>query len=170
MSTLPPKAAAVALLAALACGEPSAEPLSQADRDAVRQADEELQRAVTDGDWDAVAAHYVEDAYLDPPNSPPVTGRSAIREHFAATMGGVTGFELDPQTVQGEGRLAYVRGRWTMTTRAPGAEGDSTVSGRGGYVVVRRQQEDGSWLIVEDIVHSGPATPRRGAAGGDGGG
>ena len=159
-------AAVVVLLAALACGEPAPEPLSQADRDAVRQAGREMQQAVRAGDWDAVAAHYEEDAFLAPPDAPAVTGRAAIRDHFAAAMGGITDYERDPQTVQGEGDLAYVRGSWSSTSRAAGAAGDSAVRREGGYLVVRRRQADGSWLIVEHIVHSGPASRPTPSAGG----
>lgn len=154
--TAPRLAAVVALLAAFACGPSSPAPLSQADRDAVRQAGQELKRAVLEGDWEAVASHYAEDAFLDPPDSPPLTGRSAIRDHYAGSMGGVSELEVDPMTVDGEGNLAYVRGSWSLTARAPGAAADSTVSGGGGYVVVRRRQPDGRWLITEHIVHRRP--------------
>ena len=165
MKSAAPPAAVVVLLAALACGEPASDPLSQADRDAVREAGRELQQAVRSGDWDAVAAHYEEDAFLAPPDAPALTGRPAIRDHFAATMSGIADYERDPQTVQGEGDLAYIRGSWSSTTRT-GAADDSTVRREGGYLVVRRRQGDGSWLIVEHIVHSGPAARPVPSAGG----
>lgn len=166
MKSAAPSVVVVVLLAALACGEPAPVPLSQADRDAVRQAGRELQQAMRAGDWDAVAEHYQEDAFLAPPDAPALTGRSAIRDHFAATMSGITDYERDPQTVQGEGDLAYVRGSWSSTTRAAEAGGDSTLRREGGYLVVRRRQADGSWLIVEHIVHSGPASRPTPSAGG----
>lgn len=166
MKPTPPKAAVVALLVAVACGPPSPAPLSQADRDALRRAGEQLRQAVIEGDADAVAAQYAGDAYLDPPFSPAVTGRDAIRDHYAEATGGVMEFEHEARTVDGEGNLAYVRGRWSLTARPPGAEGDSTVSHEGGFVEVRRRQGDGSWLIVEHIVHARPPTVPGQAPGG----
>lgn len=167
MRTPPPRPVAVLAAAlALACGQSDSPPLSQADRDALRQADEELQQAVAQGDWDTVAGHYAEDAYLDPPDTPPVRGRDQIRNYFVSTLASVSGFELEPRSVEGEGNLAYVRGRWSLSARMPDAEGDTTtVEDRGSYVVVRRRQDDGRWLIVEDIIQSNPRVDR---AGGDG--
>lgn len=168
----PSRLAAVVLAAALvlACGRTDRAPLSQADRDALRQADEEMQRAVVQGDWDTVASHYAEDAYLDPPGAPPVRGRDDIRNYFVSTLASVSEFALEPRYVEGEGDLAYVRGRWSLSARMPDAAGDTvTVRDQGSYVVVRRRQDDGRWLIVEDIVQS---TPRVGPeeGGGEAGG
>lgn len=162
MEIRPSLAVLVLLSAALACGQPSPGPLSQADRDALRQAGADLQRAVVEGDWETVASHYVEDAFLAPPGAAPMEGRQAIRDHFAARMADVRAYERDPQTVQGTGELAYVRGNWTVTS----VSGDSTTGAaadrRGSYLVVRRRQADGRWLIVEHIVVEAEGEPRSG--------
>lgn len=155
-----PSRLAVALLAApllLACGQSGSSPLSQTDRDALRQADEELQDAVAQGDWDTVASHYAEDAYLDPPDAAPVRGRDEIRDYFVSTLASISDFEIEPQHVDGEGDLAYVRGEWSLTVRMPDADRDTvTVRDRGSYLSVRRRQEDGRWLVVEHIVQPTP--------------
>lgn len=171
MRKMPPRTAAVLLAAALAlaCGESGPTPLSQADRDALRQADEERQQAVTRGDWDTVASHYAEDAYLDPPDVGPVRGRDEIRNYFVSTLASVSEFELEPRDVDGEANLAYVRGRWSLSAEMPNAQGDTvTMTDQGSYVVVRRRQDDGRWLIVEDIVQSTPQVDpaEEGGAGG----
>jgi uncharacterized protein (TIGR02246 family) len=164
-----PRLAVVLITAALtlACGRSGPEPLSQEARDALRQADEELQQAVTRGDWDTVASHYAEDAHLDPPDTAPVRGRDQIRNYFVSTLASISEFELEPRFVDGEGDLAYVRGRWSLSAEVPNAEGDtSTMRDQGSYLVVRRRQEDGRWLIVEDIVQSTPGGGQvEGAAG-----
>lgn len=157
MEISPSRLVPALVLAAVACGQTEPAPLSQSDRDALRQADEEMQEAVVQSDWDAVASHYAEDAHLDPPDSPPVRGREEIRNYFVSTLASITDFELEPRSVEGEGNLAYVRGRWSLSARMPNADGDTvTVGDRGSYVVVRRRQDDGRWLIVEDIVQSNP--------------
>lgn len=169
MTKSPPRYAVVLLAAALAlaCGRSGPEPLSQEDRDALRQADEELQQAVTSGDWATVASHYAEDAYLDPPDTGPVRGRDQIRNYFVSTLASVSEFELEPRFVDGEGDLAYVRGRWSLSAEMPNADGDTvTMTDQGSYVVVRRRQDDGRWLIVEDIVQSTPQVDRPRASGG----
>ncbi|MFW6192198.1 MAG: YybH family protein [Gemmatimonadota bacterium] len=169
MRTLRVPLVAAAILAVLACGQPETAPLSQADRDAVRQADEELQEAVVRSDWDAVAEQYVEDAYLAPPDAGPVQGRREIRNYFVSTLASVSEFELEPRSVEGEGDLAYVRGRWSLSARVPDADGDTlTVADEGTYAVIRRRQDDGRWLIVEDLVHSTGAGGSEGPE--DGGG
>lgn len=161
---IPPRRLAVVALAAalaLACGRSDPAPLSQADRDALRQADEELQEAVASGDWDTVASHYAEDAYLDPPDAAPLRGRDEIRNYFVSTLASISEFELEPRYVDGEGNLAYVRGRWSMSARMPDADGDTvTVADQGSYLVVRRRQDDGRWLVVEDIIQSTPRVDR----------
>lgn len=157
MQISPPRLVVALLAIALGCGQADSAPLSQADRDALRQADEELQQAVVRGDWDTVASHYAEDAYLDPPGAPPVRGRNDIRNYFVSTLASIAEFDLEPRSIDGEGDLAYVRGRWSLSARMPDADGDTvTVGDRGSYVVVRRRQDDGRWLIVEDIVQSNP--------------
>lgn len=171
MRISPTRLATAALVALVACSPPGGEtPLSRADRDALRQADEELQEAVVRGDWDAVASQYAEDAHLDPPDAPAVRGRDDIRHYFVSTLASVSEFELEPRTVDGEGNLAYVRGRWSLSAQMPDAAGDTvTVADRGSYLVIRRRQEDGRWLIVEDIVQSSPPADRAEDGGGAGG-
>lgn len=157
MPSSPSRVAAVLLTATLACGGSSPEPLSQAERDSLREADRQMQESVAQGDWDAVAGHYAEDAYLDPPEATPVQGREEIRNYFVSTLAAVSEFELEPLYVDGEGDLAYVRGRWSLAAEVPDAGGDtSTVRDGGSYLVVRRKQDDGRWLIVQDIVQSSP--------------
>lgn len=152
--------APVLLLVALACEGSAPEPLSQAERDSIRRADRTMQQSVLRGDWDSVASHFTEDAHLDPPEAGPVRGREEIRNYFVSTLAAVSDFELEPRFVDGAGDLAYVRGRWSLTSRVPDAAGDtSTVSDGGSYLVVRRRQDDGRWLVVEEIVQSSPAGP-----------
>lgn len=161
MEISPSRLVPALVLAAVACGQTEPAPISQADRDALRQADEELQQAVVQGDWDSVASHYAQDAYLDPPGAAPVRGRDEIRNYFVSTLASVSEFELEPRHVDGEGNLAYVRGRWSLSARMPDADGDTvTIGDQGSYVVVRRRQDDGRWLIVEDIVQSTPGGGR----------
>ena len=68
-------------------------------RIALEQSDLRFEQAVADGDADAIGALYTENAVILPPDSPPIQGRDAIRDHFAGLMAaGVDG--VDIQTVE----------------------------------------------------------------------
>jgi uncharacterized protein (TIGR02246 family) len=131
--------------------------LSQADVAKINQVTESFVKGALGKDWATVAALYLDDAVLNPPNEPAVKGRTAIRawmEKFPPIMD----FKASNVKVEGRDDLAYVLGTYTMTIAPPGAPGSVTDSGK--YVEVRRRQPDGRWLIAVDMFSSDlAATP-----------
>ena len=107
-----------------------------------------LQRVLSDyeaawlnrGDASALASLFVEDGFALSPGRPPVRGREAIRQYYAAGKGAPLSLRAIAYGI--DGRLAYIIGAF-----APRA-GDAD---RGKFVLVVRQGEDGRWLIVSDI-------------------
>ena len=107
-----------------------------------------LQRVLSDyeaawqnrGDASALAALFVEDGFALSPGRPPVRGRRAIRERYAAGAGAPLALRAIAYGV--DGRLAYVVGAF-----APQA-GDPD---QGKFVLVLRLEDDGRWRIVSDI-------------------
>jgi ketosteroid isomerase-like protein len=107
-----------------------------------------LQRVLSDyeagwlnrGDASALAGLFVEDGFALSPGRPPVRGRDAIRQYYAAGKGAPLSLRAIAYGV--DGRLAYIIGAFAPRAGDP----DS-----GKFVLVLRQDDDGRWLIVSDI-------------------
>ncbi len=131
--------------------------LSQADVSKINEVTQTFVKAALAKDWTTLAALYLDDAVLNPPNEPAVKGRAAIRAWFEKFP--LTDFKPSNVKVEGRDDLAYVLGTYTMTIAPPGAPGPVNDSGK--YVEVRRRQPDGRWLIAVDIFNSDlPAAPQ----------
>lgn len=143
------------LVAATACAQPVPRELAPEDVTAIEESTAAFAEAVRAADWDGVAALYTEDVMLMPPNEEAREGRAAARE-WLGSFPPLVRFELDPVEIEGVGDLAYVRGTYALEM----SMGDRAVTDRGKYVEIRREQEDGSWLIAVDIFNSDqPAAP-----------
>lgn len=152
--------ASLSALVAVGCTQPVPTQLAPEDVTAIEASAAAFAEAVNAADWDALAALYTEDAMLMPPNEEAVEGRAAIRDWFAA-FPPLASFALEAVEIEGVGDLAYVRGTYQLEI----SMGDQNVSDRGKYVEIRREQEDGSWLMAVDIFNSDlPATPAPAAA------
>lgn len=131
--------------------------LSQADVSKINEVTQTFVKAALAKDWATLAALYLDDAVLGPPNEPAVKGRSAIRAWFEK-FPSLTAFTPSNVKVDGRDDLAYVWGAYTMTFVPPGGSGPVKDSGK--YVEVRRRQPDGRWLLAVDIFNSDlPAAP-----------
>jgi ketosteroid isomerase-like protein len=144
--------ASVTCLGALALAGCTAADTSEADAKALRD-----DQAVWGKDWgskdlEKIVAHYANDASVEIPDVPILTGKDAIRA-------GLKGLLADPavalsfETVQVDmskgGDMGYVRGTYSMTvtdekTKMP-------VTEKGKFVTVYKKQGDGSWKAVQDI-------------------
>ena len=125
--------------------------MTEAEINKINEVTQTFFKAVLAKDWGTVAALYVEDAVLNPPNHPPVKGRTAIRawwEKFPPP----TALNASYVKVEGRDDLAYVLATYTMTIVPPGAPGPVNDSGK--FVEIRRRQPDGRWLIEVDIFNS----------------
>ena len=131
--------------------------LSEADKAAIRAAEDRFTTEFLARNFAAVAGEYAVNATLLPPNEPAVTSRAAIQA-WLATFPPTSAFKLTVQELDGQGDLAYDRGIYEMTITPSGAP--APISDHGKFVEVRRKGPDGSWSITNDIFNSDlPATP-----------
>ena len=139
-----------------ACQPASPAGLTDADKAAIDSAGQVFARNAMAGDFAVLTkAHYAEDAIVLPPNMPAATGHAAIEAMFK-TFPPITAFELRNEEVEGDGNLAYVRGRYTMTMSPPGA---AAIADTGKYLEIWRKQSDGSWKSVRDMFNSDVPLP-----------
>ncbi|UCG87442.1 MAG: DUF4440 domain-containing protein [Gemmatimonadota bacterium] len=150
-------ATAVLAVPFLAACQPAAAPLSDEDVAALRDLGTAYTEAVLAGDADAVAALYTENAIEMPPDMPSREGRAAIRAAYAAEGGVPQAFTVTSVEIDGLGGLAFDRGTWSWTG-VVAAEGEPvTLTGK--YLMVVRQQQDGSWLWTTGIWNSDAPMP-----------
>jgi uncharacterized protein (TIGR02246 family) len=103
------------------------------------------------GDAAGVAALYATDGRVLPPNSELVQGRPAMTGMLQEFMDMGAQLSFDLVTVHEAPSLCAAVGHYEMTF-PPGGEGPDRDSGK--FVEVWVRQEDGSWLIAEDIFNS----------------
>lgn len=106
--------------------------------------------ALTARDARAAAALYAEDAKLLAPAADPVKGREAIEAFWQAGLAaGITAVELEPQALDGDGRLAYELGRYELRLEPADA---GPVSERGSYLLVHTRKDDGRWRRAAEML------------------
>ena len=137
-------------------------PLAAADLAAIRGTDSAFAGAAGAGDAAGVAATYLPDARLMPPNAPTIQGRGAIQKFWGGLLGAYQlRFEITADEVEGRGDLAYARGRYTLDA-TPKAAGAAPIHDQGKYLEVLRRQPDGSWRYAVDMYSSDlPAPPAK---------
>ena len=133
--------------------------LAAADIAAIRAADSTFAGAVSAGDAAGVAATYLPDAHLLPPNAPPIEGREAIQKFWKAFLDAyqVT-LAASADEIEGRGDLAYARGHYTLDA-APKAAGARAFHEEGKFVEVLRRQGDGRWQYAVDMYSSNQPPP-----------
>jgi uncharacterized protein (TIGR02246 family) len=130
---------------------PAGEPLAAMDIAAIRASDSAFVSAMASGDAAAVAAIYVPDAHVLPPDAPPVEGRAAIQQFFAGFLGAyhVTAV-VSSDEIEGRGDLAFARGHYTLEG-TPKAAGTPPLHEEGKFLEVLRRQPDGTWRLAADM-------------------
>lgn len=130
--------------------------LSADDRSAIERAADAYVAAMNRGDWKLVAESFAEDAVRIPPHEEPHRGRDQIE----AWLGGIEeliAYELTRDALDGDGGVAYIRGRYAITLRPSGAPGP--ISDQGDFLEVWRREPDGVWRVAEAIWNTRlPAT------------
>jgi uncharacterized protein (TIGR02246 family) len=161
--------ALVALLVQLAACRPAggsaphasddAPPLAAADLGAIRALDSAFAGAAKTGDPAAVAALYLADASLMPPNARTVEGREAIQKFWGGLSEAYQlSIEVAADEIEGRGDLAYARGHFTLVGD-PKGKGGTSIRDNGKFLEVLRRQPDGSWKYAVDMYSSDlPAT------------
>jgi uncharacterized protein (TIGR02246 family) len=133
-------ALAAALLAA--CGGRTIPP-DPVSRKAIEAAVQQYVTASNQGDADALAALYADDAVLLPPDHEPIQGRAAIGAFWR--QGTDEGLEVTTLSVEVEGSIGYLVGRYNLPAN------DEEPADSGKYVMCLRRQRDGSWKLTADI-------------------
>jgi uncharacterized protein (TIGR02246 family) len=157
------RSTAVALVLAAACvpapaerapGGAAGQPLAAADIASIRATDSSFAGAMEAGNPAAVAALYLPDAHLLPPNAAPVEGRDAIQQFVAGMLNAyqVT-LTIGTDEIEGRGDLAYSRGHYVLAGR-PKATGTPPLHDQGKFVEVLRRQPDGRWRYAVDMYSS----------------
>jgi uncharacterized protein (TIGR02246 family) len=130
---------------------------------AVRQAIEATNaRLIADfkeGDAAGVASHYTADGVIMAPSAPAMRGPAAITSGLGELFKQitVTNFQLAVEEVSVTGDVAVETGTWQMTVQ-PKAGGPPAPD-NGKYIVVWKQQSDGSWKLHRDIWNSDNPPP-----------
>jgi ketosteroid isomerase-like protein len=138
------------LIALAACGGPPAVTgLSDQDRAALQAIADQDAELVMARAWDSLAAMYEDGAVRLPPNAPPLEGRAAIRQNFDG-IPPLDSFTFRMVSLDGDGRLAYMHGSYTMSLALSGA----TISDTGKILIVLRKQATGAWRRVADAWNS----------------
>lgn len=128
------------LVAACGQGQSQGEPGS---RKAIEAAVQRYVEASNQGDAEALASLYADDAVLLPPDHEPVRGRAAIGEFWR--QGTDEGLEVSTLTVEVDGNLGYLVGRYNL----PATDEEPADSGK--YVMCLKRQRDGAWKLTADI-------------------
>jgi uncharacterized protein (TIGR02246 family) len=138
---------------ALACRErPQAGGTSPAETAAVRAVDSAFAAALNAGNIEAIAKTYDEDAWLLPPQAPPVREREGIRGFWAGLVRsyvvhlkfGVDRFEIRDDR-------AYVVGHYRMETTPRSPEVPTLAPENGKFLEILKRQKDGSWSYLVDM-------------------
>jgi uncharacterized protein (TIGR02246 family) len=125
--------------------------VSAADLAAVQELNATYPSAWLEGDPDRIIALFADDAVLMPHHGDAMVERlEAIRRHFwppGAPPTYVSEFSMTPDEITASGKLAYTRGRFSLTMWWNDVDGRVTYSNAGNYLMVVSKEEDGDWRI-----------------------
>lgn len=154
---------AVSALALAGCGPQASKVESPEDAAKRMQSETAAARSAIDGAnalymahfnalrGDSLAALFVEDGRMMPPNGPTAVGRQAIAAGIATMAGSVPTIALTTLSVEANGPLAVEVGTYTFRLQPPGQTPPINDSGK--YMVHWRKLGD-RWMLVDDIWNS----------------
>jgi ketosteroid isomerase-like protein len=147
--------------AALGCQATPAPDPSASAKQAIDAANAQWPRLTSSGHADSIAEFYAADAVLMPPNRATMRGKDAVRAFFATinTIDPRPTLTLHAVTVVASGPLAVETGRWHWTFPAGAKLPPGTPPVDSGKYIVRWAQQNGRWLIVDDIWNSDSPLP-----------
>jgi uncharacterized protein (TIGR02246 family) len=134
-------------------------PLAAADLAAIRATDSAFATAAAAGDAAGVAATYLADAHLMPPNAPSIQGRDGIQKFWGGLLDAYhVRIDVVADEVEGRGDLAYARGHFTLDA-TPKAKDAPPLHDQGKFLEVLRRQPDGTWRYAADMYSSDLPAP-----------
>ena len=151
---------AVLLTVAFAC-KPAPADTSASAKQAIDAANAQWPRLTSAGHADSLAEFYTADAVIMPPNMASMKGKAAIRVFFAVinTIDPRPTLTLSAETVTGQGDMALEKGRWHWAYPAGAKLPPGTPAVDSGKYLVHWMQQNGKWLIVDDIWNSDTPLP-----------
>jgi len=128
------------------CKEQTPEPPKPATVEELGQMNRDFAKALVDGDAEAAANLYDENASLLPPNEPIVTGRENIKAYWQAGIdAGIVGASVKTISAESDGNLGYEIGTFELQIKL---ENDSIVVDKGKYTEILRRNADGKWISI----------------------
>ena len=130
-------------------------------KQAIDAANAQWPRLTSTGHADSIAEFYAADAVLMPPNMATVRGKDSVRSFFATinTMQPPPTLTLRSTNVLASGTMAVETGRWTWTFPAGAQLPPGMPAVDSGKYIVRWAQQNGRWLMVDDIWNSDTPLP-----------
>jgi ketosteroid isomerase-like protein len=118
-------------------------------------------RLTSTGHSDSIAEFYAADALLMPPNMASMKGKDAIRAFFTTmnTMDPKPTLKVHAVTVVGSGSVAVETGRWNWNYPAGAKLPAGMAAADSGKYIVRWAQQNGKWVMVDDIWNSDSPLP-----------
>jgi len=130
-------------------------------KQAIDAANAQWPRLTSTGHADSIAEFYAADAVLMPPNMPTMRGKDAVRTFFATinTIDPRPTLTLRAVTVVASGPVAVETGRWHWAFPAGAKLPPGMAAVDSGKYIVRWAQQNGRWLMVDDIWNSDSPLP-----------
>lgn len=153
---------AATALTLLGCSPAPAPDTSAAAKQAIDAANAGWARLSAAGHSDSIAEYYHPNGVLLPPNQLAVRGRDSIRAFFAVlnTMSSPPPtLALRADSVWSQGNLTLELGRWTFTLPAGVTPPAGAMAVDSGKYMARWVEENGQWLIIQDIWNSDLTPP-----------
>ncbi len=153
----------ILLAAAFGCqAAPPPKDTSAEAKQAIDAANASWARLTAAGHADSLAQYYHANAVILPPNMAPVHGRDSIRTFFAVlnTMSSPPPvLTVRAESVWASGAMAVDFGRWHFAWPAAAKRPPGAPAVDSGKYIVRWVQENGRWLMAQDIWNSDVALP-----------
>ncbi len=130
-------------------------------KQAIDAANAQWRRLTSSGHADSIAEFYAADAVISPPNMASTKGKDGIRAFFATlnTMDPKPTLTLRAVTVVGSGPVAVESGRWNWTFPAGAKLPPGMAAADSGKYIVRWAEQNGKWVMVDDIWNSDTPLP-----------
>ena len=144
------------LAAALGCQAAPPPDTSASAKQAIDAANAQWPRLTSSGHADSIAEFYAADAVIMPPNMATMRGKDAVRAFFATinTIDPRPTLTLRAVTVVASGPVAVETGRWHWAYAAGAKLPPGTPAVDSGKYIVRWAQQNGRWLMVDDVWNS----------------
>jgi ketosteroid isomerase-like protein len=158
----PVHALPILLAAVLGCPPGPPKDTSADAKQAIDAANANWPRLTAAGHADSIAEYYHASALILPPNMAPLRGREAIRAFFAVmnTMSSPPPvLTIRAESVWASGPAAVELGRWNFAWPASAKRPPGFPAADSGKYIVRWINDNGRWLMAQDIWNSDVALP-----------